>query len=230
MTYSYSYPRPLVTVDLFLIHVFQNKLEILLIQRKNPPFKNAWALPGGYVEIEEDLLSSAQRELSEETGINEISLTELGVFGKPGRDPRGRTITVVFLGILPLNQQVNLVPGDDAQEAEWFQFNSLPRLAFDHQMLIQTCIERFRQNCLIKFWILLFLIGLEFSLSDVQKLFVTVNGIYLQESQIRNLLTNISFISVNSKEEKYRLNNSGSDFFQYIEENLLHIWGKILSK
>lgn len=230
MSYTYSRPRPMVTVDLFIMRIFQSELEILLIKRKNPPFQDKWALPGGYVEIEENLLFSAKRELREETGINNILLTELGIFGNPGRDPRGRTITVVFGGVLPVSQKVEILPGDDAAKARWFQLNALPDLAFDHQMLIQTCTRRFKQNCITKFWIFSFFVGARFSLTDLQKLFATVAEVDLQEGQISNLLTNIPFISVNSKEKEYFLNISEADFFQHIEENLLSIWEKIYTE
>jgi len=230
MSCTYSHPRPMVTVDIFIIRIFRSKLEILLIKRKNPPFRDKWALPGGYVEREEDLLSSAKRELKEETGMNNIPLTELGVFGDPGRDPRGRTITVVFAGLLPVSQKAELFPGDDATKARWFQLNALPDLAFDHQMVIQTCFQRFRQNCLTKFWILSFFIGVEFSATDVHKLLVTVTDVHLPESQISNLITNIPFVFVNLRNEMYSLNNSGSNFFQHVEDNLIGIWKKILTK
>ena len=87
--YTYKYPRPMVTVDIILFRFFKENLEILLIQRKNNPFKEKWALPGGFIEMNEPLLEAAKRELKEETAVDNIKLFELKTFGKPGRDPRG---------------------------------------------------------------------------------------------------------------------------------------------
>jgi len=109
----------------------ESKPEILLIKRGNDPFKGKWALPGGFVDENESLEVAAARELKEETGLNGILLTQMHAFGNPGRDPRGHTVSVVYVGYLPLDLEA--IAGDDAAEVAWFKLDSLPDLAFDHK-------------------------------------------------------------------------------------------------
>lgn len=137
--YQYEYPRPMVTVDMVVIKKKENSTEILLIERGNDPYKNHWALPGGFIEMEETMAASAYRELKEETSITEIKLQALKTYGDPGRDPRGRTVSVVFGGILESNQQA--IAGDDAAKAEWFPVEKLPELAFDHGIIVEECLS-----------------------------------------------------------------------------------------
>ena len=137
--YQYEYPRPMVTVDMVVIKKKENATEILLIERGNDPYKNHWALPGGFIEMEETLIASAYRELEEETGITDIKLHALNTYGDPGRDPRGRTVSVVFGGELKSNQQA--IAGDDAAKAEWFDIKNLPVLAFDHGIIVEECLS-----------------------------------------------------------------------------------------
>lgn len=133
-TYTYYYPKPSVTTDCILLR--QNKhIDILLVKRKHDPFCGKWALPGGFVEIDEDLEEGAKRELLEETSIEHIELEQFKTYGKPGRDPRGRTISVVYFGFVNENEN-ELIAGDDAAEVLWFDLDSLPHLAFDHNKII----------------------------------------------------------------------------------------------
>ena len=138
--YCYDYPRPSVTVDIVLLTDVLPHPQILLIRRKNPPYRNLWALPGGFLEMDESLQESALRELHEETGISDVHLTQIGAFGKTDRDPRGRVITIAFLGIVEYEQQ-NAVAGSDASEVAWFPTNDLPQLAFDHKDVIIKALE-----------------------------------------------------------------------------------------
>src|SRR5690242_20140829 len=101
--YCYDYPRPAVTVDIVVLQWQQDQLCVLLIQRGKDPFAGRWALPGGFVDIDEPLEDAAGRELREETGVTDVSLREVGTASKPGRDPRGRTISVVYRAIVPTN-------------------------------------------------------------------------------------------------------------------------------
>ncbi|MEX0995478.1 MAG: NUDIX hydrolase [Flavobacteriaceae bacterium] len=133
-----------VTVDAVVFKKEKTESLIVLIRRKNPPFQDQWALPGGFVENDEDLETAAKRELREETGIDLSSCEQLYTFGKPKRDPRGRTISIVYVGFAkPLDQPV---AADDAKEAKWFAIDKLPELAFDHQEIISLAISRFLPN------------------------------------------------------------------------------------
>ena len=129
--HTYKYPRPSVTVDAILI---SNQNSILLIERSGDPFKGKWALPGGFIELDESLETACHRELEEETGLKVKELTQFKAYGAVDRDPRGRTISVVFYSF----QEEETVPvaGDDAANAQWFSLNQLPELAFDHQQII----------------------------------------------------------------------------------------------
>lgn len=138
MPFTYDYPMPYVTVDCLIFNL-QSTKEILLIQRKDPPFENTLALPGGYIKMDETLKDSAIRELNEETGISGIELKQLATYGDPDRDPRGRTITIVFWGVIKDLDQVKA--GDDAKEAAWFSIDDLPDLAFDHERIIKEAIK-----------------------------------------------------------------------------------------
>ena len=138
--YCYDYPRPSVTVDIVLLTKTLPHSEVLLIRRKNPPFKNLWALPGGFLEMDESLQESALRELHEETGISDVQLKQIGAYGEPNRDPRGRVITIAYIGIVKSEQQA-AVAGSDASEVAWFSTADLPQLAFDHNDIIVKALE-----------------------------------------------------------------------------------------
>lgn len=135
--YTYEYERPGLTVDLVIICELQNT--VLLIQRGNEPFKGSWALPGGYVEAGETIAAAAKRELQEETGITGVALRQMGTYGDPGRDPRGWTATVVWIGYVvePVAKA-----GDDAAAAKWFPIDELPSLAFDHATILTDVFEK----------------------------------------------------------------------------------------
>ena len=129
--YTYKYPRPSVTVDAILISKHKS---VLLIQRSGEPFKGKWALPGGFIELDESLETACHRELEEETGLKVDKLTQFKAYGAVDRDPRGRTISVIFYSF----QDEEAIPmaGDDAANAKWFPLSQLPELAFDHQLII----------------------------------------------------------------------------------------------
>jgi 8-oxo-dGTP diphosphatase len=129
-----------VTVDAVIFRKSAGGNELLLIKRKNDPFKGKWALPGGFVDEGEDLTDAAKRELQEETGIVVESLQQLGAFGKPGRDPRSHTVSVAYTGFA--NDNSEAVGTDDADEARWFSVAALPELAFDHADIINSALEK----------------------------------------------------------------------------------------
>lgn len=140
MSYTYDYPRPAVTTDALIICQENGKRFILLIERGIEPFKGQWALPGGFIEMNEDLETACAREVEEETGLRGIDLKQLGAYGAVDRDPRGRTISIVFYSFI--NDRITPHSGDDAASARWFNLNELPSLAFDHKTIIDDFLGR----------------------------------------------------------------------------------------
>lgn len=134
--HTYKYPRPAVTVDAILI---SNQNTVLLIERGGEPFKGKWALPGGFIDMDEELDEACRRELEEETGLKVGTLKQFKAFGDVFRDPRHRTISVLFYAFL--NDEPIPMAGDDAAKAQWFPINQLPELAFDHEQILMEFKE-----------------------------------------------------------------------------------------
>lgn len=147
--YTYEYPRPAVTADCVIVGIDEfGKQRLLLVRRGNEPYKGHWALPGGFLEMDETLEACARRELKEETGL-EVALRfeELRSFSSVDRDPRGRTVTVAFLAVVPIAE---VKGADDAAEARWFPLEELPPLAFDHEDIVNVARRRLSQNAMVE--------------------------------------------------------------------------------
>lgn len=138
--FSYDYPRPALTVDVVLA-TREERPRVLLIRRGKDPFKGRWALPGGFVDENERLIDAAKRELVEETGATVTDLEQLYTAGDPGRDPRGWTVSVVFLGWVNADE-LKATAADDAAEVGWFPLDQPPELAFDHDMILKRAAAR----------------------------------------------------------------------------------------
>ncbi len=136
--FCYEYPKPSVTTDCIIIKNSSSP-EVLLIKRKHEPFQGMWALPGGFVEIDEDLEEGAKREIEEETGLKDLKIQQFKTYGKPGRDPRGRTISIVYYTFI--SDKMEVKAGDDAAEARWYLVEQLPDLAFDHKAILNDFLN-----------------------------------------------------------------------------------------
>lgn len=141
--FTYEYPRPAVTVDAVILTTDAATIEVLLIKRGHPPFAGDHAVPGGFLEMDEQPVHGAGRELAEETGITGVELSPLFACGQVGRDPRSRNITMVF-GALIAKDRVNPKGGDDAAEAGWFSLLHPPKMAFDHARLLKEILAHLR--------------------------------------------------------------------------------------
>ena len=141
---SFDFPTPAVTVDMAAFCLVDGAPRLLLVRRGRPPFEGAWALPGGFIDVDEPLEDAARREFHEETGLEAGDVAQMHTFGAPGRDPRGRTISVVYLAYLPGEPAPRA--GDDAAEAGWFSAAALPSLAFDHAAVAAMAFENARRH------------------------------------------------------------------------------------
>lgn len=148
-------------------------VSVLLIQRKYDPFKNTWAIPGGFVLEKESLEEAVRRELNEETGISVNFLEQLYTFGEPERDPRQRVISIAYFALVKSSQFQQLKASTDAENAQWFNIKHLPKLAFDHKEILKTAIERVRAK--IRYQPIGFeLLDKKFPFSDLEKLYITL--------------------------------------------------------
>lgn len=143
MAFTYDYPRPALTVDAVVFRKLNNEFEVLLIQRKHYPFAGMWALPGGFVDMDETVEQAVGRELYEETNLKFDQLEQLHTFSALGRDPRGRTVSVTFFGLID-EKHSDVRGGDDASDAKWFKMSNIPTLAFDHIEAINMAMQRIK--------------------------------------------------------------------------------------
>jgi len=165
-----------VAVDAIVFGYSKNDgISVLLIERKYEPFKNSWAIPGGFVLENESLEDAVKRELSEETGVTVQYLEQLYTFGNPGRDPRQRVISVAYFALVKSSQFQQLRASTDAENAKWFNINALPKLAFDHQSIFDLAIERIRSK--VRYQPIGFeLLDKKFPFADLEKLYITLLG------------------------------------------------------
>lgn len=141
--YCYDYPRPMVTVDTVIFTVLDNDLKVLLVKRRYAPFQDQWAIPGGFVGMDESLEDAARRELYEETNVKDLYLEQLYTFGAPERDPRGRVISVSYFALISAEHR-RLAAQTDSAEVAWFSVYQLPKLAFDHAEIVDYALKRLR--------------------------------------------------------------------------------------
>lgn len=189
--YRYDYPRPALTVDIAVISLASGKLELLLIRRRDPPFADGWALPGGFVDVSdgedqgEDLVQAAARELEEETGLvaqrDGVYLEQLYTFGTPGRDPRGRVVSVIYFALVNRDLRARVIAGDDASEADWFDLLELvgtqdPALAFDHKEVVEMVLDRIRGKVDWAPEIAAGLVPQHFTRSELRRVYEVIKG------------------------------------------------------
>jgi 8-oxo-dGTP diphosphatase len=196
--WSYDYPRPALTVDIVLFTVAgalnDLRLQVLLIQRNESPFRGAWALPGGFVRQDEDLSVAARRELLEETGVSEAYLEQVTTVGTPGRDPRGHVVTVVYVGLVPADRHQLRATGD-AAAVRWFDVARLHEvpLAFDHARLLVLALEHLRGR-LGEVPVCFQLLPEEFTLSELQTLAEAILGRTLDRRNFRRKVDELHFL------------------------------------
>lgn len=187
MAFTYEYARPALTVDCVIFGLdASSRLKVLLIQRGHDPYGGCWALPGGFVDMDEPLEAAALRELEEETGVKDVFIEQLYTFGTPNRDPRGRVVTVVYFALINLEEH-KIGANTDAADVRWYDLNELPELAFDHATILESAIDRLRGK--VRYQPIGFeLLPPEFTLTQLQNLYETILG---KELNKRNFRTKI---------------------------------------
>lgn len=174
MSFSYAHPRPALTVDAVVFGYDESLLRVLLIERGVDPFEGRWALPGGFVRMEETLDEAVRRELLEETALSRLYLEQLYTFGALDRDPRQRTVSVAYYGLVKLADH-KVRAATDARNAAWFDLDDLPDLAFDHGVIVEAALERLRGK--VRYRPIGFeLLPDKFPLRDLQTLYEVVLG------------------------------------------------------
>ena len=165
----HKFEKPSVTVDTVIFTIQNKELKILLVKRGIEPFKGKWAIPGGFVRIDENLEDAAKRELEEETGVKNVYLEQLYTFGNPKRDPRGRVITVSYMALIN-SDMIKLEAKTDASMAQWFSTKKIPGVAFDHNKILDYALKRLRWK--FEYTTVAFsLLPKEFTISQIQSIY-----------------------------------------------------------
>ena len=172
MSFSYRYPRAALTVDCVVFGFDEGELKVLLIQRGLEPFKGRWALPGGFVRVDETIDEAARRELAEEAGLRNVFLEQLYTFGAVGRDPRERIVSVAHYALVKL-AAFDTKAATDATDAKWFPISRVPKLAFDHADILATALARLKGK--VRYQPIGFeLLPPKFTLSQLQHLYAAI--------------------------------------------------------
>lgn len=187
-----KYKNPAVTVDMVIFTIVDRALKVLLIQRKNPPFQDCWAFPGGFVDYDEDIDNAAKRELQEETGVKNVYLEQFKAFGEIGRDPRHRTISVGYFALADY-QELKIKAGDDARNAQLYDVNNHPELAFDHLKVLKAALFSLR-NKLEYSPIAAYVMPDEFNISQLKETYEILLGKKIDIEKFKNEVLKLDFI------------------------------------
>ena len=183
MPHTYQYPRAALTVDCVVFGFDESELKVLLIERALEPFKGKWALPGGFVRVDEPLDEAARRELEEEAGLKQVFLEQLYTFGNVERDPRKRVVSVAYYALVKLSAHETKA-ATDAADARWFPVSKVPKLAFDHAEILATALARLKAK--VRYQPIGFeLLPPKFTLSQLQHLYEAVLGVGLDKRNFR---------------------------------------------
>ncbi|WP_299799735.1 NUDIX domain-containing protein [uncultured Maribacter sp.] len=209
-----------LSVDAVVFGYEADNISILLIKRKYEPFKDKWAIPGGFVLDDESLEEAVERELKEETGIKINYLEQLYTFGKPNRDPRGRVVSIAYFGLIRPNA-FKIYASTDAAQVQWFNINKLPELSFDHKEILDAAIKRLKGK--ITYEPIGFeLLDTKFPFSDLEKLYSTLLG---REVDRRNFRKKIMGLNILDELDEKVSKGSGrpANLFQFNEKRYFHL-------
>lgn len=195
-----QYESPRLAVDIILFRYHNKELDVLLLQRKNAPFKNAWAVPGGFVRIDESVEDAALRELQEETGVKDIYIEQLYTFGDIQRDPRGRVVSIAYFGLINDDIELTLHRGEEAKDLQWHSVQQLPQYVFDHNSILEYALLRLRYK--VEYTTIGFeLLPEKFTLTELQELYQTVLD---KEIDKRNFRKKIDALQILHETKEFR--------------------------
>jgi 8-oxo-dGTP diphosphatase len=184
--YNYSYERPALATDCVIFGFDHGKLKLLVTQRETNPFQDQWALPGGFVFINETTTECATRILAEKVGLKNVFIEQLYTFSALDRDPRERIVTVAYFALVNTSQ-FQLVAGRDTIKAEWFELTELPNLAFDHQEIVNLAIQRIKGK--VSYQPIGFeLLNEKFTLAELQNVYEAILNITIDKRNFRKKL------------------------------------------
>jgi 8-oxo-dGTP diphosphatase len=193
-----QYEHPHISVDIIVFTIREGELQVALIERGQEPFKGVWALPGGFVRVDESLEAAAKRELEEEVGVSDVYLEQLYTFGEVRRDPRARVITVAYFALVPA-EKLHLVAASDAADARWFSMKGLPALAFDHADILGYALNRLRDK--IEYSSISYgLLPEKFRLRDLQGLYEAILGQPLDKRNFRKKMLSLGLIEATGEQ------------------------------
>jgi 8-oxo-dGTP diphosphatase len=223
--YSYEYPRPSVTVDCVIFGLDNESLKVLLIQRKHDPFAGTWALPGGFVDMDEPIHRAAQRELEEETGISDMYMEQLYTFGDVERDPRGRVISIAYYALVNLSDYQNkVVAASDASQAKWFAVAALPTLAFDHAKIMEIATNRLKNK--VRYQPIGFeLLPEKFTLGSLHKLYEIILGRELDKRNFRKKILKMNLL-VELDETQKGVSHRAAKLYKFDKESYKNLESK----
>ncbi len=207
-----EYKNPAVTVDIVVFTYEKNDLKVLLIQRKYPPFKDHWAIPGGFVDYDEDIETAAHRELEEETSINDLNMHQVQAFGSMNRDPRGRTISIAYYTAQNISK-LKIKAQSDAKNAQLFSIKDLPELAFDHKEILKVAVKKLKQSIEVS-PIAINLLPSQFAMQDLKTLYEMILDKQLAESVFIEEINRSGFLS-KIDENFYTLNTANEVFSRF---------------
>jgi 8-oxo-dGTP diphosphatase len=196
--YCYKYPHPSVTTDCVIFGFDGRKLKVLLIERGIEPYKGKWALPGGFLKMDESAEEGARRELKEETGLETAYIRQFHTFTAPDRDPRERVVTIAYYALVRLQ---DVVGGDDAAKAQWFSLDEVPALAFDHDHILRMAETALRKQ--IHFEPVGFeLLPEKFTMTALQQLYEAILNVKFDRRNFYNKMLHIGLLNLQDETTK----------------------------
>ncbi len=234
MAYTYKYPRPALTVDCIIFGLDKKDLKVLLIRRGIEPYIKKWALPGGFVNMDEGLEAAALRKLEDETGVKDVFIEQLFTFGSVDRDPRGRIVSIAYFALVNLNEHP-VHASADADDAAWFGIDELPELAFDHKEIMETAIKRLRGKVVYQ-PIGFELLPSKFTLTQLQQLYEIVLGVEINKRNFRTKILKMDILEQLERQENvphrpaYLYQFNEKKYNEFLDKGFLFEIGGIIKK